>query len=264
MSHWVLLRGLTRESRHWGHFVWQFQQMFPGDLVATPDLPGNGRLNHQRSPSRVTDMVEDCRAQLLRLNLNPPYRLLAMSLGAMVTLAWSHAYPDEVTAQVLINTSMRPFNPFYQRLQSANYATLLQLAFTSATPEAWERAILRLTSNRGDASVLPFWLQLRRENPVARTNALRQLLAAARYRAPAGPPTCPTLLLASQRDQLVSVNCSQSLAQHWQCPLRLHPTAGHDIPLDDGSWVAQQVHDWLTKPLVADAGQDETTQRRPS
>jgi hypothetical protein len=25
----------------------------------------------------------------------------------------------------------------------------------------------------------------------------------------------------------------------------LHPDAGHDLPLDDGVWVSQQVKDWL-------------------
>jgi hypothetical protein len=26
----------------------------------------------------------------------------------------------------------------------------------------------------------------------------------------------------------------------------LHPTAGHDLPLDDGLWVASQVQAWRT------------------
>jgi len=46
-------------------------------------------------------------------------------------------------------------------------------------------------------------------------------------------------------DQLVNVKCSLKLAQYWQCDIRLHPTAGHDLPLDDGVWVAKQVKDWI-------------------
>jgi len=245
---WILLRGLTRESRHWGGFAGQLQQAFPDMQVLALDLAGNGRLNQQPSPSHVAHMVQDCRSQLADQGVAPPYRLLAMSLGAMVAVAWSHAWPDEVAAQVLINTSMRPFNPFYQRLQSANYSTLLQLIFSNATPDAWERAILRMTSNRGDASVLPLWLQLRRANPVSSLNALRQLLAAARFKAPLTAPAPATLLLASERDQLVSVQCSVALAQQWQCPLRLHPRAGHDIPLDDAAWVIEQVQQWSAAP----------------
>jgi pimeloyl-ACP methyl ester carboxylesterase len=168
-----------------------------------------------------------------------------MSLGAMVAVAWAARYPQEVAANVLINTSMRPFSPFYQRLAPANYGVLLQLVLMGAEPEVWERTILRLTSNRGDKAVLPLWLALRRASPVSRANALRQLIAAAGFRASSAKPLTPTLVLASEQDHLVSVECSKALARHWQCALRLHPSAGHDLPLDDGLWVAVQVREWL-------------------
>ena len=241
---WIFLRGLTRESRHWGDFVGQFQAAFPNEAVVLLDLAGNGMQNHRSSSSRVEDMVADCRAQLAQRHIAPPYQVLAMSLGAMVSVAWAQAHPHELAAQVLINTSLRPFSPFYQRLQPGNYATLLRLLLTHPPDEAWERAILRMTSNRASTAALPLWLQLRRQNPVSRANALRQLAAAARFQAPTGKPAVPTLLLASAQDQLVSVACSRALAQHWACPLALHPSAGHDLPLDDGPWVAQQVKHW--------------------
>ena len=241
---WVFLRGLTRESRHWGDFVGQFQAALPHACVVLLDLAGNGQQNHRPSPSRVEDMVADCRAQLAQRQIAPPYRVLAMSLGAMVSVAWAQAHPQELAGQVLINTSLRPFSPFYQRLQPANYAPLLRLLLSNASDEAWERTLLRLTSNHGNTAVLPLWRQLRQQHPVSRANALRQLLAAARFRAPVGQPAVPTLLLASALDHLVSAECSRSLAQHWGCPLLTHPSAGHDLPLDDGPWVAAQVKRW--------------------
>ena len=125
MQTWLLLRGLTRESRHWGDFLGQFQQALPGTQIMALDLPGNGHLNQQRSPLRIQDMVAHCRAQLASQNITLPYNILAMSMGAMVAVAWSDMYPREVTAQVLINTSMRPFSPFYHRLLPANYALSL-------------------------------------------------------------------------------------------------------------------------------------------
>lgn len=245
MMTWILLRGLTRESRHWGGFVDCLDQALPGHQLVALDLAGNGLLNRQASPSRVSEMVENCRAQLAQRHIDPPYHVLAMSLGAMVAVAWAQAYPQEVAAQVLINTSMRPFNPFYQRLQPANYGVLLKLALFGADPEQWERAVLRMTSNRSDASVLPLWLALRRAYPVSYRNAIRQLLAAARFHVPPGPVPAPTLLLASEHDQLVSVECARSMARHWHCTLRIHPEAGHDLPLDDGQWVTHQVREWV-------------------
>ena len=250
MQTWLLLRGLTRENRHWGDFLAQLKQALPDEQVLALDLPGNGRLNRQRSPLRIQDMVAHCRAQLVSQNIAPPYNILAMSMGAMVAVAWSEMFPQEVTAQVLINTSMRPFSPFYHRLLPANYAQLLKLSLMGATPEVWERAVLNLTSNRthdDHDDVLPLWLALRHENPVSRSNAIRQLIAAARFHAPFVKPPVSTLLLASERDHLVSVKCSKTLASHWQCELRVHDRAGHDLALDDGAWVIGQLSAWIAK-----------------
>ena len=253
MQTWLLLRGLTRESRHWGDFLGQFQQALPDAQIMALDLPGNGRLNQQRSPLRIQDMVAYCRAQLASRNIAPPYNMLAMSMGAMVAVAWSDMYPREVAAQVLINTSMRPFSPFYHRLLPANYALLLKLSLMGAAPEAWERAVLQLTSNRArddhDDDILPLWLALRHENPVSHSNTVRQLIAAARFHAPQAKPLVPTFLLASEQDRLVSVHCSKTLTNHWQCDLLIHNSAGHDLPLDDGTWVIAQIRAWITERL---------------
>ena len=242
---WIFLRGLTRESGHWGDFVAQFQQALPGSRVVTLDLPGNGALHGTRSPWSVAEMMAHCRAQLAARHMAPPYNLLAMSLGAMVALEWAGEAPQDLAAAVLINTSLQPFSPFWQRLRPAHYAALLRLALFGGTPLAWECTALRLTSKRGDASVLPRWLQLRQQHPVSRGNALRQLIAAARYEAPRSLPRIPVLVLGSELDSLVSVACAKALARHGACALRRHPDAGHDLPLDDGPWVAQQVRQWL-------------------
>lgn len=245
MTTWILLRGLTRESGHWGAFVDQFQQVAPDCRLVTLDLPGNGALWTQRSPVQVSDMVEHCRVQMLGWHLAPPWHVLAMSLGAMVAVAWADAYPREVAAQVLINTSLRPFSPFYQRLRPVNYGALLMLALGLGSPLQWERTVLRLTSNRTHPDVLADWLALRQVHPVSRANAVRQVLAASRFHASAQAPSVPTLLLASENDRLVDVRCSRALAAHWRCPLLLHPTAGHDLPLDDGAWVVAATREFV-------------------
>jgi pimeloyl-ACP methyl ester carboxylesterase len=241
LNTWIFLRGLTRESGHWGAFVERFQAALPGSTVVSLDLPGNGALCKQRSPTRVVDMVAHCRSQLNSAGVVAPYHLLAMSLGAMVAVAWADAHPQEVAAQVLINTSMRPFSRFYQRLRPASYGALAALALPGATPHKWERTVLNLTTHHVHADVLADWLVLHKAHPVSRTNALRQLLAAARYVAPRSAPAAPTLVLASLSDRLVNVECSRALARHWQCALQQHASAGHDLPLDDAPWVVAQV-----------------------
>jgi pimeloyl-ACP methyl ester carboxylesterase len=186
---------------------------------------------------------------LQRLGIKPPWHLLAMSLGGMVSVAWAQAHPEEVAAQVLVNTSLRPFSHFWQRLRPASYPALAGLILPGSTPEDWERAVLRLTSNGAHDEVLPRWLALHRAQPVTRRNALRQLLAAARYQAPRRAPV-PTLVLASERDRLVSCACSRALAAAWQCELHLHPQAGHDLALDDGPWLAAHAAHWIAGRVV--------------
>jgi pimeloyl-ACP methyl ester carboxylesterase len=245
---WVLLRGLTRESRHWGMFPRSFAQTVGAAGVITLDLPGNGALHALRSPGSVEAMAAHCRRELRQLGVATPVRVLAMSLGAMVATAWAVAAPDEIAAAVLINTSMRPFNPFFQRLRPANYTTLLRLALTRAGAPERERAVLAMTSRasaRDDAELLREWVAYQRECPVTAANALRQLWAAARFRAPAANPFRRVLLLGSAADALVDVRCTQQLAQQWSCDVRLHPSAGHDLPLDDAAWVATQVRNWV-------------------
>lgn len=244
MSVWVLLRGLTRERGHWGGFVEQLAGQLPGARILALDVPGNGELYRQPSPLSIPGMVASCRAQLRAQGVDEPCYVLAKSLGAMVAVAWAAAYPAELAGCVLVNTSFAGLCPWYRRLRPANYPALLRVLWTDDDCEH-EAAILRMTSRVADPAVLEHWVELRRRHPVSRRNAIRQLLAAACFRLPACPPSVPMLLLAGQGDTLVDPRCSLALARRWGLPLRLHPAAGHDLPLDDGPWVAQQIGEWI-------------------
>jgi pimeloyl-ACP methyl ester carboxylesterase len=247
MKRWIFLRGLSRECRHWGNFAETLRhEIADADPIAL-DLPGNGSLYRLDSPTDVESMAEACRRELARRGVLPPYHLLAMSLGAMVAVAWANHYPEEIAGCVLINTSLRPFSPFYHRLRPASYPALLRLALFGGNAKTWEATILRLTSHLvgAPAELLERWIAYRQQCPVSRRNVLRQLLAAARYRAPLARPSARILILSSHRDALVDTRCSQALARNWQADIALHPQAGHDLPLDDAPWVARQISDWL-------------------
>ncbi|MES2533242.1 MAG: alpha/beta hydrolase [Pseudomonadota bacterium] len=249
MSTWVLLRGLTRETGHWGDFPALLRAQQPHCRVVAIDLPGNGGLNGEASPTRIQAIVEHCRAQLRALSIDGPVHLLAMSMGAMVAVEWAARYPDELGGCVLINTSLRPFSPWFQRLRPANYAALLGLALWPQPDRRRERTVLRLTSRHhvDDDAVIDAWTALRSAHPVSAMNALRQLLAAARYRAPTRAPAVPMLVLTSACDGLVDSSCSQRLATRWGVEIHVHPSAGHDLPLDDATWLATQAVQWADR-----------------
>jgi pimeloyl-ACP methyl ester carboxylesterase len=250
LSTWILLRGLTREARHWGRFPGLLRYGFPHARIIALDLPGNGEFNAATSPLSAAAMASHCRNELTRQGVPPPYRLLAVSMGAMVAAAWAQQYPDEIEACVLINTSFASISRLHERLRPDTWPRLLQLLFTRHA-HSREQLVFNLTSRLAKAppALLDEWVVIRQSRPVGMRNALRQLIAAARFRAPANAPV-PTLVLASAADNLVDARCSKEIARRWNCAIAMHPTAGHDLPLDDGAWVAREVREWLATATV--------------
>ena len=190
-------------ERPLGRFPELLRARLPGARVLALDLPGNGRLNQATQPdAHRGDDGRPAGSSSRRSGVAPPYHLLAMSLGAMVAVDWAARHPDELAGCVLINTSLRPFSP----LVPAAAARQLRRAARPAgsgrqTAAQREQTILRLTS-RQPAAGRRRWSttgrRCARRGPVSPANALRQLLAAARYRAPAQPPAVPLLVLASR------------------------------------------------------------------
>ncbi|MBU1236193.1 MAG: alpha/beta hydrolase [Gammaproteobacteria bacterium] len=248
MTTWILLRGLTREIGHWGTFPAVLRSVLGNAAVVAIDLPGAGEFHEQASPTHIEEIADHCHRQAIALQLQPPFNLVALSLGAMVAVAWARANPDEVAAAVLMNTSIRPYCRPWRRLRPRNYPSLLRLLFP-ATARNRESIILRLTSHEriDDDSIIDEWVALEERHPVALTSALRQLLAATRFRQDSPPAGTRLLVLASRGDTLVDCNCSRRLALAWRAEYAEHPTAGHDLPLDDGQWVAAQIADWWKK-----------------
>ena len=244
---WILLRGLTREARHWSGFETQFAAQVSPSSATALDLQGNGEFYQQPSPTSVNAMVDFARQQLLSRGIKPPHKLLAMSLGGMVATRWAQHYPIEVDGLVLINTSMRPFSRLTERLRPGNWPQLGLLAARWQDTDYAESTIHRLTchSKSQPDEDLALWRQIRKSAPVSGLNALRQLQAAARFSCANSTPRCPVLVLLSAADQLVNPECSTRLAEAWHTKHCSHPWAGHDLPHDDGQWVCEQVRDWL-------------------
>ncbi len=243
---WILLRGLTREARHWGGFASQLATS-TGEEVVSLDLPGSGEFAALPSPDSVAGMVEFLRAQAQAKNLQGPHKLLALSLGGMIATDWAQRHPDEVERLVLINTSMRPYSNAMQRLRPQNWPALALLVARWADADHAEQTIHRLTCNQTstrDADIAA-WLRIRKSAPVSAANAARQLGAAAAFACAGKTPACPALVLSSAGDRLVNPICSVRLAEGWQARQEQHPWAGHDLPHDDGAWVCSQVQHWL-------------------
>ncbi|MGE0750329.1 MAG: alpha/beta fold hydrolase [Variibacter sp.] len=262
-SHWVLLRGLAREADHWGGFPQIFSEALRSvghtATVEAVDLPGTGALLNVAAPTNIDATADAARqawlarakASAAPLAAEGPRYLMAMSLGGMAANAWVTRWPRDFAGCVLINTSMRGYSPPHRRLRPSAYGALATILMTRDTLTR-ERAIVSLISNRPEIleATAREWTAITERRPISRATTLRQLYAAATYRA--RTPAIPALLLASRADRLVHPACSQDIAAQWRSELRHHPDAGHDLALDDPEWVAAQVCAWL-------AAQERTT-----
>lgn len=253
ISDFILLRGLTRESAHWGDFVPELQAAFPDSAINLLDLPGTGNRCREKSPASIAGIASSVREEALGLGmLERPLLLIAISLGGMVAWEWLQSHPEDIESAVLINISLGGMSPFYQRLRWQCYGELAA-AICTRSLEAREFKLLKLISNREENyhRLAGLWADIQRARPVSGSNAFRQLLAAATYFPKDVRPPRPMLLLNSLADRLVSPGCSSVIQQHWHLECRSHPTGGHELTLDDERWVVQEIAHWLSMRRIS-------------
>jgi len=249
-KNWILLRGLARESAHWGAFAPLLQGAFPDTNITTLDLPGTGRFYQEDSPNTIKAITDKVRNHALEQGLlGQPAIILALSLGAMVAWEWMKSYPEDIGGATLISTSFADLSPFYQRLRWQSYGRILALGMQKDIRKR-ERAILQLVNNSRelDEQLAQEWVTIYKERPISPKNTFRQTLAAATYQS-GNKPRQPVLLLNAKGDNLVAPACSEAIHKKWQLELRTHPWAGHDLTADDGGWVIVQLQDWISKTL---------------
>lgn len=243
-ARWVLLRGLGRERRLWFDFPRLLSQRL-GATAQTIDLAGMGARHAEPVPSSVERMARDVRQRLGEANHEDAWGVLGVSLGAMVAVSLAEQWPGGVSHLVAINGSSC-LSMAHERLRPAALGQLLR-ALTARTPEARERCIYALTTN-ASAREISGWArqaaELGLDQRVALRAIVRQLVAAARFRPQA--LSQPALVLSGARDRLVSPSCSAALARVLGAAHQGHPSAGHDLPLEDPDWVVEQIRAWLT------------------
>lgn len=241
---WILLRGLARERRHWQDFPEHLAAELGPDVDIVPlELPGNGGLRHLESPLTIGGHVDALREELGREGRRGPFHVLAISMGGMVAVDWMHRFPDEIALAVIVNSSLRGLSPVHHRLRPANLPGVARSLSGTLDAETRERIVLEMTTRlRPDiATLATINAEIARDAPMTRRAVVRQLLAAARFKAPAAPPRPPALVVVSDHDTFVDPRCSVAMAERWGLPIEHHLTAGHDLPLDDGPWLARTV-----------------------
>lgn len=243
-NNWVFLRGMSRNSHHWGSFPKNFEKHF-GVKVFCLDLPGFGLRNTLQSPlsiSKIADVVEE---DILALNLNESaLGILGISLGGMVGIELAARLPKIINRIVLINSSIGSLSPSLKRIKLSAVPKLV--ASSRMSIENREKTILGITCNdpKVRLKLLASWCKADEKFPYKPSNVLRQLRAAASYKS-TPKVLAKGLILASKEDQLVSSQCSKDIAAHYLWPIKTHSWAGHDLVLDDPSWTLSAIAESL-------------------
>ncbi len=256
-SLFILIRGLGRESEHWGDFPKKLQAKIPGSLVRCIDLPGTGENLAMKSPVHMRELSEFVRSETeflknkLKLGSIKTY-ILAPSLGGMIATDWMINYPKDLSGAVIINTSFASWASIWHRLQPQAYQHILQIVLKEKDYHARESEVVRMVSNDQAQFTrhAEAWARVFSARPIQLTTILRQLLAAREFIPPKIKLETPILLLRSAKDRMVNPKCSELIQKIWDCPMQTHPWAGHDLPLDDADWVIEQTHNWY-ESLVA-------------
>lgn len=238
-KNWIFIRGLARHSIHWGPLIDIFKQKFPGDEIELLDNSGTGNQAHIPSIMSIEESVRDLRRRS-KLLLKGPVHLMTISLGSMKGIHWADQYPNEIASLTVINTSDPGNSKFWERMQPHNYAKIIGAIGKRPKPEDMEEMIFEMIApSTPDREK---WAKIFAEQkPISSLNFARQLIAAGKFRLPLKKPPVPLLMLASPNDRLVNPICSEKIAKQWNQQIYWHPTAGHDISLEEPEWVCDQI-----------------------
>lgn len=243
---WVLLRGLMRHSGHWVTFGEKLQQQFPSSKILLLDLPGNGTKCHLSTSMNVDEIIEVLREEVHRAVGRTPFHFLGMSLGAMVGLKWAESWPQSFLSLIAMNPSLNQCSKPWQRLRPQALFGITAAIFAK-DPLSREKIILHLTSTMNSnkhQQLAQTFADFDLRWPPKRLNFLRQIALASRIQL-TKPVNVPMAIFSSTQDQLVSSVCSINMARAFSSHLEVHPTAGHDLALDDPDWVIGKINSFI-------------------
>jgi pimeloyl-[acyl-carrier protein] methyl ester esterase len=241
---WVMLRGLARTKKHWFGLDKKMAEQFNGEILAL-DLPGFGDMCQIDAPMSIKETTEIVRNEFLKKRKSTEnWNIFGISLGSMVALDWLNRYPDDFKKSVIINPSAKDLSPLNQRISIFAIYCILRSAFAKETKES-EKQILKMVSNTNfdNEKILEGLIAIRNEG-LSPLNLGRQLFAASRFQAPT-KISSKMIILNSLKDRMVDTRCSKVLADRYNCKIKYHPTAGHDLPLDDPEWTIQKVSEFV-------------------
>jgi len=244
----VGIRGLIRGNFHWSVFPEVLKKVAPDTYFLPLEMAGNGNRSNDLSAMDPEAVIQDFRQQIQTWKTNHPefesaqVTVLAISLGGMLALKWAELYPEDMDQLIVVNSSLNQCSPFYKRLIPKNYFRIFKtLGFGSIAEK--ETLILSVTSNSQvlQQTQLPKYIEFANQNKIRSINFVRQLILASKIKI-MKPLKINPVFIYSEKDGLVSADCSKALAAKFNGTIHVNAIAGHDLSFDQPEWLAQKIN----------------------
>ncbi len=251
---WLALRGLVRGNGHWGRFPDLINKLHPEVEIEYLELPGNGTRYMDSTPLDARIIINDFRQKYMKSLTDSTVvkvNFIGISLGGMIGLKWLELYPDDFQNIIIINSSLKQLSSFSDRLKPNSYSYLLKAVFTKNILKR-EQLILKIMANLVSPHSQEVLDNTRfsEAHPIQFQNFIRQLILANkikinlnkinnRHKHEYSKPEIK--IICAKKDKLVNYNCSKKIADALKINLTVHPSAGHDIILDDPKWIIEQI-----------------------
>lgn len=244
-----LLRGLTRESGHWGQpFLDALKQQVPNARIFLLDLPGSGKYVDENASFDIKEMVDFMKVEVDSINAkyDGDNLICATSLGGMLATEWVISYPNDFQGLVFIAASFKGICDLNERVQKQVRKDMFKVMFSKSIEEK-EKLIVRINSNHPENydSVTKVWVQVQQERPMKKKNIFKQAIAGMLYSTNGKKPEVPLMIIGSEGDRMVCATCTEKIHQEFGGTKVMHPDAGHGLPIDEPMWLAEQISIWI-------------------
>lgn len=223
----LFLHGLGSCGQDWMLQVPAFENRY---RVIAPDMRGHGQTDKPRKGIRVAHLSSDLAGLLDALSVNCAH-VVGLSLGGCVAQQLALDMPARVRSLTLVNTfaHLEPGNPSHALMLVSRLALLgvrglpAQAHFVAARmfPKPEQEMLRKLAAERIAANDIVTYRRL--------------LLAAAAFdvRSRLGEITCPTLVIAGDRDTTIPLHPKQVLAASIPgARIKIVADSGHATPID--------------------------------
>jgi alpha-beta hydrolase superfamily lysophospholipase len=243
MVNFYLLRGLSRESAHWGTFPQELIEKFPQSKVIEMDLPGMGMLNQINSPTNINPIIDILRTTYYSKEGTNIF--IASSLAALVAITWVQQGKNEFHGLVLLSPSLKGICKFTERFKPRSwYDCGVIMLHPSVRVREKKLLKINLNDNRSRNELLNTWIGIHKSRPYKAKNVFRQLLAGTRFNLLDHPIQIPILISGSKEDKLVASTCFIKLKIKLGADIALHDYAGHALTLDASAWLTDKIYSW--------------------